>query len=301
MAGRDTQISDLNSDAGNKGRIAIIAGGGTVPVQIAHHLRQNGQDPFVIMLAGEADHALSEFDHEELSVTALGKLISLFKQKHIQRVVIIGSVRRRPKITDLRPDFGTLKFLGRFISGLVSGDNELLSKIVKTIEETGVKVVGAHEVMPQLLAPVGQIAGSKPSAAQKASIARGVEAALALGAIDAGQCCVVIGRNIVALEGVEGTDAMLQRVADQKQHGRLSNTRGGVLVKMCKPQQDKRVDLPTIGQSTVANAVLANLDGITIHGGNAMIVDIEDVIEQADKAEMFIIGIDDTYGGGRNG
>ncbi|MEM5500842.1 UDP-2,3-diacylglucosamine diphosphatase LpxI [Ahrensia kielensis] len=300
MTGRDTKISDLNGDANAGGRIAIIAGGGKVPVQIAHYLRQNQQEPFIITLAGEADPALNAFEHEEISVAAIGKLVSVLKQQQIKRVVIIGSVRRRPKITDLRPDLSTLKFLGRFVSGLVSGDNELLSKIVETIEEIGVKVVGAHEVMPQLLAPMGKIAGSSPSASQRASIARGIEAALALGAIDAGQCCVVIGRNIVALEGVEGTDAMLQRVADQKQHGRLTNTRGGVLVKMCKPQQDKRVDLPTIGQSTIENAALAMLDGIAVHGENAMIVDVEDVIKQADAADMFIIGIDGTYGSSQN-
>ncbi|WP_018687803.1 LpxI family protein [Ahrensia kielensis] len=300
MTGRDTKISDLNGDANAGGRIAIIAGGGKVPVQIAHYLRKNQQEPFIIMLAGEADPALYAFEHEEISVAAIGKLVCVLKEQQIKRVVIIGSVRRRPKITDLRPDLSTLKFLGRFVSGLVSGDNELLSKIVETIEEIGVKVVGAHDVMPQLLAPMGKIAGSMPTASQRGSIARGIEAALALGVIDAGQCCVVIGRNIIALEGVEGTDAMLQRVADQKQHGRLTNTRGGVLVKMCKPQQDKRVDLPTIGQSTIENAALAMLDGIAVHGDNAMIVDVEDVIKQADAADMFIIGIDGTYGSSQN-
>lgn len=299
MTGRGTKTSDPN--AGTDARIAIIAGGGKVPVQIAHHLRQNQQEPFIIGLAGEADPALKAFKYEEISVAAVGKLISALKRHNIDRVVIIGSVRKRPKFTDLRPDIGTLKFIGRFVSGLLSGDNALLSKVVGTIEETGVKVVGAHEVMPQLLAPLGQIAGSKPTAAQRSSIARGIDAALTLGAIDAGQCCVVIGQNIVALEGVEGTDAMLQRVAEQKQHGRLADSQGGVLVKMCKPQQDKRVDLPTIGQSTVENAALAKLDGIAVHGENSMIVDVEEVIRKADDRGLFILGIDSTNGTMQNG
>ena len=112
-----------------------------------------------------------------------------------------------------------------------------------------------------------------------------------LGELDAGQGVVVIGNRIVALEGAEGTDEMLQRVADLRVNGKLPNKAGGVLIKLSKPQQDKRVDLPTIGAKTVLNAANAQLKGIAVQAENTLISNVDETVACAEAEGIFIYGL----------
>ncbi len=107
-----------------------------------------------------------------------------------------------------------------------------------------------------------------------------------------GQGAVAVGGRVVALEGAEGTDAMLERVATLKSEGRVSARRRGVLVKLCKPEQDLRADLPSIGPSTVAGAVAAGLAGIAVEAGRALVLERSEVIEAANRAGLFVIGVE---------
>lgn len=282
----------------SEARIALIAGAGKIPSIVADHIQQVGHAPFLVLLKGSASDDLRQYDHCELPTAAIGKLISTLKRKNITHVVIVGGVSGRPTWNEYRPDLTTLRLVSKIIAGIRSGDSALLSGVVEVLEEAGIAVVGAHEVMPDLLAPLGKISGKKPTQLQHVSIDLGVRAAQTLGSLDAGQGCVVIGSRIVALEGVEGTDAMLSRVAELRRDGRLPSKRGGVLVKMCKPQQDRRVDMPTIGLSTVKNAVKADLDGIAVQALGAMIVDFQAVVAEATRTKTFVYGIQPTSEGG---
>ena len=158
--------------------------------------------------------------------------------------------------------------------------------LIKEIEQEGMKVVGIHEIMPDILLKQGVLSKSKPDKQALADIKRGVEVALALGKLDVGQSVVVQQGLVLGLEGIEGTDELINRCAAYKRKGD-----GGVLVKLRKPQQEMRADLPTIGLKTIENAYKSGLRGLAVHAGNALIVDENETVALADKYKMFIIGI----------
>jgi DUF1009 family protein len=164
--------------------------------------------------------------------------------------------------------------------------------VITLIEENGRRVVGAHEIAPDLLASVGPLGAVRPSLDNAKDIARAAEAADALGRLDVGQGSVSVGGRIVALEGVEGTDSMLERVTELRSAGRISQRRRGVLVKLCKPQQDIRADLPSIGISTIENLQRAGLAGVAVEAGRSLILERDAVIKAADEAGIFVCGLD---------
>lgn len=277
---------------GSGAPIAIIAGGGRMPLYLAEQLVERGREFFVVMLKGDADPALAAHDHIQVDTAQPGRLVKALRERRIEEVVMAGSVHGRPDISRFRPDWTTLRLIGRILPALRRGDDALLRAVIGMIEEADVKVVGAHEIVPDLLAPVGPLGDVAIAGTMRSSIDVGIRAASLLGAVDAGQGVVVIGRRVVALEGAEGTDAMLKRVVDLRDSGRLSAKKGGVLVKLRKPGQDMRVDLPTIGPQTVHNAAAARLAGIAVHGENTLIMDRQATIESADAAGLFVVGLD---------
>ena len=284
-------------------RIAVIAGNGKLPVQVVETLQRAGRDPFVVAIEGEADPALQRFEHETVYPAHVGRLLSILKRIGASEVVMIGGVKSRPKIMRAIPDWTTLRLAARMLPKLRTGDDSLLRSVVETIEEAGFPVRGVHELVPDLLAAEGHIAGPKPSARDREALKTAAGGAVALGAVDAGQACVAIGRRVVALEGAEGTDLMLERVAQLKAAGRIHAGSGGVLVKLAKPNQEIRVDLPTIGVSTLDNAAAAGLRGIAVHAHRALIADHDATCVKAEELGLFIVGIlpenDDETGGDR--
>jgi DUF1009 family protein len=205
---------------------------------------------------------------------------------------MVGGVGARPDLRRLRPDWTTLRLAAYLLPKLRAGDDAILRGVIATIESAGFPVRGVHELVPDLLAEAGHIAGPKPARADIDAISAAARGALALGSLDAGQACVAVGKRIVALEGAEGTDLMLQRVAELRRIGRMKAGRGGVLVKLAKPGQELRADLPTIGTATIENAARAGLKGIAIHAGNALISDFEATCTRAKEEKVFLVGID---------
>ncbi|WP_223479330.1 LpxI family protein [Oricola indica] len=281
------------------GRVVIIAGGGNIPLFVAETLAEQGRNPFIVALEGEADPAVSRFEHEYIHTSHIGVLLSILERVRPADVVMVGSAKQRPSLWRIRPDWTTFRLAAKFLPKLKSGDDSLLRGVVEMIEEAGFRVRGVHELVPELLASEGHIAGPAPTAADGESIATAVNGALALGRLDAGQACVAIGRRIVALEGAEGTDQMLLRVAELRKEGRIPDRRGGVLVKLAKPGQEIRADLPTIGRVTVQNAHAAKLKGICVHAGRALISDHDATCAKAEELGIFLHGIHpETTAGG---
>jgi DUF1009 family protein len=276
-----------------KGRLAIIAGSGFLPAHVAAAARRAGENPVIVALKNEADRDWSDFDHVVLGVGDFAGFEALFEKYDVHRIVMSGSVAKRPEWREIRATWRSLAKVPGIVRTLLSGgDNAVLQMVIGLLERKGRRVIGAHEIAPDLLATTGALGKHGPSEEDLNDIRQAVKAADALGLLDVGQGAVSVGGRIVALEGVEGTDRMIERVASLRAEGRISPRRRGVLVKMCKPQQDIRADLPSVGVSTILNAKKAGLAGVAVEAGRALLLDREALIAAADREGIFLCGID---------
>jgi DUF1009 family protein len=283
----------LDSRPDIKDRLAIIAGGGLLPLHVAEAARTHGENPFIIALANESERDWSSFDHTTLGIGNFKAISGVFRDAGIGRVVMSGAVRRRPDWRDIKPTLKSLVKIPNVLRTLLSGgDDAVLKMAIELIETNGARVIGVQDIVPELLAEIGTLGARAPGAEDQMDIEAAEAAAIALGHLDVGQGAVAVGGRVVALEGPEGTDAMLERVARLKADGRISSRRRGVLVKLCKPQQDLRADLPSIGPSTIKGAQAAGLAGIAVESGRALVLDREDMIALANEAGLFVTGVD---------
>jgi DUF1009 family protein len=275
-------------------RIAIIAGGGALPVALARGLDAEGHRPFIVMSGGEVDDpaAFSAFDQATLALEQIGQLLPTLKRNRITHVVLAGGINRRPDLKKLRPSIGLIRMLPAVLTRLSRGDNAVLSALVDHIEANGIRVVGAHQILPDLLAASGPIGSNVPTERDRRDLDAAYAAAMAIGALDVGQAAVAVGGRAIALEGIEGTDGLLQRVRDLRSHGRIAGARGGVLVKCAKPGQELRADLPTIGPLTVEAAHAAGLAGIGVEAGRSLVLEAAKVAESADRLGLFVVGLE---------
>ncbi|BBK32030.1 hypothetical protein EDC65_0831 [Stella humosa] len=267
------------------GKLGIIAGSGPLPRQAAAACRDDGRPYFILGLDGETEaETLACGPSAMVRMGAIGTALDLLRRNGVEEVVMVGRVRR-PGLAALRPDWTGTRLLAR-IGIRAAGDDGLLSAIVAELEREGFRVVGIDQILASLLIATGPLGRHRPDDVADTDIARGREVATALGRLDVGQGVVVQAGTILAIEAVEGTDAMLDRAAALRLPGP-----GGVLVKMKKPQQERRVDLPTIGEATVARAAAAGLSGIAVEAGGALVVDRAAVVAAADAAGLFLVGI----------
>ncbi len=267
-------------------KLGIIAGRGELPRTLIHACEASGRPYFVLALEDAADEetvAATNDNYAWIRLGAIGKALELLRKNHVEEVVLAGYVNR-PKISTLRPDLKGAKLLTRIGSQLLSGDNELLSGIVGFMEEEGFRVCGAEDVVRELVAPEGLIGNLYPDKRAQADIAFGARMARAIGALDIGQAVVVQNQKVLGVEAIEGTDALISRCAD------LREDKGGVLVKVKKPQQERRVDLPTIGAETVHRVAEAGFAGIAIEAGASLIVNRREVVRLADQMGIFVVG-----------
>jgi len=269
--------------------LGILAGGGPLPGRVAAAAQAAGRKVFLVGLEGFAERAvLAPFPHTLVRLGAAGRILALLRQHGCRDLVLVGPVRR-PSILDLRPDAEGAKILARIGRAAFAGDDGLLAAVVRVLAEEGFSVVGAHEILTEAVGPHGLLGGVAPDAQALADIARGVAVVRALGAADVGQACVVQQGIVLALEAIEGTDAMLARAGGLARPGP-----GGVLVKLVKPGQDRRADLPTIGPRTVAAAAEARLRGLAFEAGGTLLTDRAALVRAAEEAGLFLLGIDPT-------
>jgi len=270
--------------------LAVIAAGGNVPFEVASAASAEKRPLLVIALEGEADERLKTFPYASVKWGQLGKLERLLTDHGTRDVVFIGSVDRRPDLSSIGLDFGALRILPRIVKGMIGGDDTVLGNLVRWFEESGYRVVGAHEVAPSLVVPEGFAAGPAPSSDDEEDAALALEAAKAIGVLDIGQAAVAVGGRVVALEAAEGTDAMLERVAELRERGRIRwKGRAGVLAKRAKPRQDLRIDMPAIGPRTVDNVARAGLAGIVIEPERVMLAERAETLRCAAGSGTFIV------------
>lgn len=280
---------DLAPDA----KVGIIAGGGSLPVEVAISLAGQGYPPVIILIEGEADRKseLGGYEHENLALEDIGSLASLLKRRGISHLVLAGEIRRRPRLIDMRPSLGLIAVVPSVVMALARGDDGLLKVLTRALEARGVKVVGAHEIVPELVAAEGALTKAAPQKSDWRDIKAAHAAAMAIGALDIGQAAVAIGGRAIALEGIEGTDGLLDRTRQLRGHGRLAGRTRGVLVKCAKPGQELRADLPSIGPQTIEAAHAAGLAGVAVEAGRSLILEGPTVVARADALGLFVIGL----------
>jgi DUF1009 family protein len=270
----------------SRGMLGILAGGGPFPGRVAAAAAASGRGVFVVGLEGYAEPAvIAPWPHALARLGAAGRILSLLREHGCRDIVLVGPVKR-PSMLDLRPDGEGARLLGRIGRAAFSGDDGLLAAVVRVLGEEGFSVLGAHEILREAVGPAGLLTRTAPDAAAMADIERAVAVARALGAVDVGQGCVVQQGIVLCVEAIEGTDAMLARAAGLRRQGP-----GGVLVKLVKPGQDRRADLPTIGPATIRAAADAGLRGVAFEAGGTLLTDREAMVADADAAGLFVLGL----------
>jgi DUF1009 family protein len=284
-------VSTGGPGAGASGpRLAILAGAGAFPLEVALEARLAGREPFLVGVVGATDSAIEAYPHVWVRMGEVGKLFAALKERAIVEMVIIGAMTR-PEFADLRLDWGAVRRAAGLAQLFRRGDNGLLAGLAAIIEREGVRVVGAHEIAPRLLAPIGRVGGRAASAEDEADIALGARLIGALSTFDAGQCAVVAAGRVLAIEAAEGTDAMLTRVAEMRANNRLRLVGlAGVLVKSPKRGQDLRLDMPAVGPKTIEAAAKAQLRGLALAARHVLILERDRCIREADAAGLFVAG-----------
>jgi DUF1009 family protein len=270
------------------GKLAVLAGGGDLPAKVIAAAQQQGREVFVVAFRGQTNPVITEgVPHMWARLGAAGDIIERLHAEGVDELLMVGPVKR-PGLLELRPDARTARFLGRIGKRAFSGDDSLLRSVVQTLEEEeGFTVLGAQDILGDVVVGSGVLGRHAPDDEANADIARGLEVAHALGQLDVGQAVVVQQGIVLGVEAAEGTDGLLSRVGALSRPGA-----GGVLVKACKPQQEERVDLPTIGVNTVEAAAKAGLRGIAVEAGATLIVDRDAVVAAADRLGLFVFAED---------
>ena len=271
-------------------KLGLIAGGGDLPVLLAQHCRDAGIPLHVSRITGMSDPRLKNYMGGESPIASFGKRMKALKADNVDTIVFAGLVSR-PDLQTLKPDWRGAMALPRIMAEMGKGDDALLRAVLNEFERDGFKIIGADDVLQDLLAPVGLMTGTAPSESQQHDVETGLRVTAQLGALDIGQGAVVCDGLVLAVEAQEGTDRMLARVAELSTDIRgTKGKRRGVLVKRAKPQQERRVDLPTIGLRTIEGAAKAGLAGVVVEAGGALIIDKPSVIAACQEAGIFLLG-----------
>lgn len=271
-------------------RIGLIAGGGRLPDYVRSAALENdllglviALDPFVPKLKFP--------DAKRLSLGQFGKMVRSLKKAQCTHVCFAGIVKR-PDFTRLKPDLKAVRHLPSTIRAAGQGDDALMRHVLSLFEQEGFQIISPQEVCADLMLSEGVLGAVPLTDEHRDDALQACKIASAIGVLDVGQAAVVAGGVTLAVEAQEGTDAMLVRLLNLP--GELRGTeekRKGVIAKLIKPNQDIRVDLPTLGPATVKLASEAGLAGIVAEAGGAFVIEREETIRLADEAGLFIAGL----------
>ena len=289
VAAYDRRADPANGD---NAPIAIVCGGGSLPFAVADAAIRSGRRVVLFPLRGFANpQAVAPHPHHWVRIGQAGRFLRLAHAAGCRDVVLIGSVVR-PTLVQLWPDYGALPLMPRVIGLFRGGDDRLLTGVADLLTEQGLRLVGAHEIAPEIAMPSGAIGRGVPNDRDRGDIVRGLALLQATGPFDIGQAAVVADGRVLAIEAAGGTDQMLAHLTDLRDSGRIRSPAGtGVLVKAPKPGQDHRIDLPTIGPQTIEGAARAGLAGIAVVAGSAIVAEPERIAAAADRAKLFVVGV----------
>jgi len=270
-------------------KIGIVAGGGQFPLLFAKAARKAGRQVIIVAHEGEAWPDLETVADRIfwIKLGQLGKIIKYFHAEQVKETVFLGTITKTRIFRDILPD---LKGLSLWNKIKIRQDDAILRAVADELEKEGIRVVESTLYLKHLLFPKGVLSKKKPSAAQLEDVRFGWHIARAVGSYDIGQCVVVRDRTVLAVEAIEGTDATIKR------GGSLGKEKA-VVVKVKKPQQDFRFDLPAIGWTTIDHMEEARCAVLAVETGQALLFDREAVIRKADEAGIVVIGVEEMADG----
>jgi DUF1009 family protein len=276
----------------DKTGLAIVCGGGSLPFALADAALRRGRQVVLFPLRGWADpQRVLAYRHHWVWIGQWARFTKIAASEGCRDVAFIGSIVR-PSLWKCRPDLLALRLMPQIIRLYRGGDDHLQSGLGRMFEQFGFHLVGPKEVAPELAMPPGLIGGREPSAQDRADIARGLALLNATSPFDIGQAVIVAHNQVLAVEGPEGTDQTLHRVAELRRNGRIRTPAGaGVLVKAAKLGQDQRIDLPAIGPPTIDAAGAAGLAGVAVVAGSTLVAEPERIAAVADRSKLFVIGV----------
>lgn len=270
----------------NISKIGILAGSGDFPKIIVESCLSQNKEIFIVGIKGFVESKLLE-EHEsiEVGIAKAGKIIKSFQEAKVDAIIFAGKVSR-PDFKSLIPDAKGIKILNKINNLSKKGDNDIFEVLIDVFENEGIKLIGVNELCSDLLADEGNIGKTAPSKEQLKDIEIGFKAAKKIGEIDLGQAVIVKDKNITSVEAIDGTDALIKRNLSLPKE-----FQGGILIKVKKPKQDSRIDLPTIGVQTINSAIEAGLNGIAFEAESSILLNKEEIIKIANNAKIFLYGI----------
>ena len=269
-------------------KIAVIAGAGELPRLVIDTLKQGKSEFIVLALQGHADQlATKEQNCYDVHIGKVGTILKLLKQHKVKQIVFAGSVKR-PSLLSLKLDATALLMLAKMgISRLSGGDDTILSTIIALSTKEGFEVCSPESIVPSMLVQPGKLGKIAPSASDNKDIAIGKKVLNKLGDMDVGQSAVVEDGCVLGIEAAEGTDQLILRCGKLKRE----KTRLGIVIKMKKSTQERRIDLPAIGTTTIQNLHDAGFKGIALEANSSLIINKKAVISLADKLGVFVVGV----------
>ncbi len=272
--------------------MGIVAGGGSLPREIADCAAGRGHQVSIVAIDGEADQDMAPYPVTVCNWGQIGGMIRALKAASVEDLVIAGRVKR-PDLLHLKPDLGFFRALAEVI-GIVAlgGDDNVLRAVVRFFERRGFRVIGVPDAAPELVIGAGVLTPVPVPPGTLPDVRLGFAVVRALGPHDIGQAVVVSSGRVEAIEAAEGTDGMLRRLAGMRQasHG----SRCGVLIKRAKPGQELRVDLPAIGPGTVRLAAEAGLAGVAVEAGHVISVERASLVAESQRLGVFVLGAHDS-------
>jgi len=274
-------LNDAQSTDGRIREVGLIAGSGQFPLLFANAARQASVRVFAVGFEGETDPALSKYVDEFhlLGLGQLGRLVKTFRSAGISHAAMAGGINKTRLYSKIRPDWRMVRFLSRLRN---KKDDSLLRALADELESEGILIQPSTIFLPELLAPEGILTRRKANRREQADIAFGWTLAKAIGRLDIGQCLVVKNLVVLAVEGIDGTDATIMR------GGRLCG-KGAVVVKVSKPMQDMRFDVPAVGADTIEVMKRVNARVLVLEAAKTVIFDRDKMIDLADSAGISIL------------
>ncbi len=266
--------------------LGIIAGGGQFPLLCARAARKRGYKVFAVGHIGETDAGMEREVNgiAWIHLGQLGRLISSLKKAGVSKTIFAGTITKKRVFRDVRPDMRALALWGRLRGRL---DDEILRAIAEELEAEGIHVLPSTTLLDELTAPAGILTKKTPTRKQREDMEFGWHIAKTVGSLDIGQCIVVKDKVILAVEAMEGTDETIVR------GGRLGGP-GAVVIKIFKPCQDPRFDLPSVGMTTIERMEEVKASALVIEAGKTLFFDRHEAISRADSAGIVVVAQEDN-------
>ncbi len=268
-------------------KLAIIAGRGDLPKMIIKKCQEQGREFLIVLIKGEPSNVdFIGFEHHIIGFGEISKILNILKTNQIKELVFAGGVTK-PSMSGMKVDGKGAILLSKILGNKLFGDDNLLSTIINFFEKESFKIIGADQIVDDLLAAKGVLGSVKPTDQMQKDIEIGQNALAAMSALDIGQAIVVQQKQIVGVEAIEGTDALIKRCQDLQ----FKQGSKAVLVKMKKHNQNTKIDLPALGIETIQNLSKSGFAGVAVQAKFCLIINQKEVIKLADELGLFVIGI----------